>query len=126
MPPKKDTSSSNTKHHSAGKHANAKRKYVRLDEYEEDLDNQKKKFKDLEEKMAKLIEKNKKLLEGKIKSNATRIERNVSDIEDLYDNYESSYSTDDSGDERKPSFEIISGGSDFGKKLMDILQGKTG
>jgi ATP-dependent Lon protease len=119
MPPKMDLSKN--KQQAKSKNINAKRKYVRLDEYEEDLNNQKKKFKDLEEKMAKLIEKNKKLLEGKIKSNTKKIESNLSDIEDLYDNYESNYSTDD----EKPSFEVISGSSDFGKKLMDILQGKS-
>jgi ATP-dependent Lon protease len=146
MPPKKDTSSrssdndvSSTNSTSQGvKTRSGKRKYVMRDDYEEDLDNQMKKFKDLESKFDKLINKQKKLLESKINANRDKINRNIEDIEELYDNYEEGYfedgkySDDDTTTNSKdkgnksPHIEVISGKIDFGKQLMSILTGKGG
>ena len=119
---------------------NGKRKYVRLDEYEEDYDNQMKKFKDLETKVISMINKQKKQLESKIKANREKIDNNISDIEDLYDSFEEGYfegrsysddevlsSNDNSKNKsKKPQIEIIPSDSDFGKRLMNILTGKAG
>jgi ATP-dependent Lon protease len=145
MPPKKDNSSkssdidvSSSNSSSYGvKTRSAKRKYVRINEYEKDLDNQMKKFKDLESKFNKLINKQKKLLENKINANREKINRNIEDIEELYDNYEEgyfednnynddiSYSSSKNKSNKKPQFEVIPGDSDFGKHLMSILTGKS-
>jgi ATP-dependent Lon protease len=107
-----------------------KRKYVRLDEYEKDLDNQQKKINELENKLSKMISKNRNVLENKIKSNTAKINNNTEEIEELYDSYETSYTTDDSDTGfsglGKPKFEVISGGSDLGKKLLGLLQGSSG
>jgi ATP-dependent Lon protease len=117
-----DQQSSNIK-----KRGKAKRKHVRIEEYKADLDNQMKKFKQLESKIETLINKEKKGLENKIRSNSKKLEMVMDDIEELFDNYESKQSdySDEDIDSPKPQFEIISGSSNFGKKLMDILQGKS-
>jgi ATP-dependent Lon protease len=107
------------------KRGKGKRKHVRIEEYKTDLDNQMKKFKQLESKFETLINKEKKGLENKIRSNSKKLEMVMDDIEELYDNYESKESDYSDIESPKPQFEVISGSSDFGKKLIDILQGKS-
>jgi ATP-dependent Lon protease len=117
------------------KKKSGKRVYVRLDEYEEELENQRKKYKELETKLTKIINKSKTTLETKIKANTNKIELHEENIEELYDTYEERKLSDynSSSDEdyspfsepsKKPRFEVISGNSDFGKKLVSMLTGK--
>lgn len=113
----------------------AKRKYVRIDDYEEEMENQRKKYKELQDRFESVLTKQKKYFDNRFKKQSEQISRNTDDIEELYDNYEegNDYKEDNSFSNNKmlPPFddntgthiEVIPNNSDFGKKLMSILTG---